>query len=306
MIYPYEGRKLAAERIVGKKENGYSTAAGRLCLRLLTNANLTLGNETVFADLTEASGTWYATRQFLATEWTAAVSNGLNNAIVSSPPVMYAYSGASAGVTIYAWALTTDPTLGEDKILFAGALDAPKQMAAVGDEFGLSLEFTSASLGSGLTLPNEGKMRLMDRLFGRANSQRNLSLRLFKNNLALAAEANLEDFTVANYSGYADQSITYTGWPSAVLNQSNRGQCSHASTNTFTHNGGSVPNAVYGYVVHEDGLALWAEKLPQAKSINQSNPFCYVRPRYEIGYVASSLAMTTGQEESLEDGIVNP
>lgn len=72
-----------------------------------------------------------------------------------------------------------------------------------------------------------------------------MKCRLFKNSLSPAHGTVLGDLTTCDFSGYADQALSY-GTP--ATNGSNQGQMT-ASQLTFSHSGGGTANDVYGYAI---------------------------------------------------------
>jgi len=281
MIIPYEGRRLAAERIVGRKENGYSTTGGRLCLRLFKN-DFTPTAASVYADFTECTFSGYSRVNLTPSLWTSAIIAS-DQAITAFTPQYFTHSGGATNNVAYGYYVTTDPSLGDDRVIFCDRFDSPTTFNGIGCTLPVGLQLSSASLGTGLTIPNEGKLRLMDRLTGKIDSRAGMSLRLFTNAVVFAASLVLADFEQADFSGYDDLSIPYSNWDVAVLTATNRGQTSYSALQTITHSGGDVANTLYGYVMHDGTYALWAERFPDAKTISAENPYYYVQPRFEVG-----------------------
>lgn len=112
-----------------------------------------------------------------------------------------------------------------------------------------------------LVLPNQGEGIALAALVAKTAGQ-NLILKLFKNDytpIETTLEANL---TVADFTGYADQTLTAANWtltegaPSDVTYP----QC------TFTSTAGSQNQPVYGYYLVQvtSGKLVWAERFTDA------------------------------------------
>lgn len=84
---------------------------------------------------------------------------------------------------------------------------------------------------------------------------RNLTLKLFENNVTPGETDTEATYTEATFAGYAAKTLTYANWNFTTSATYNAAQ-------TFTSNTGSQDKYVYGYYVVQaaDGKLLWAEK----------------------------------------------
>jgi len=107
-----------------------------------------------------------------------------------------------------------------------------------------------------LLVPDEGKIYLLDLLNG-GGGLGAVTLSLYKNSVALSSSTVFSDFDEADFSGYS--SVT-PAFGSASLS-GGKAVITDAAARDFTHDSGGTDNDVYGYVVHEAGVCLWAEAL---------------------------------------------
>lgn len=106
-----------------------------------------------------------------------------------------------------------------------------------------------------LLVPDEGENAILEMITNKTAPQ-NLVLRLFQSNTTPAETDTAATYTEATFSGYAAITLTGASWgtPSA-------GSIAFAQQ-TFTHNGGGVSNAIYGYYVTQatSGKLIFAER----------------------------------------------
>lgn len=87
-------------------------------------------------------------------------------------------------------------------------------------------------------VPNEGELDLLALI--KAGT---FSLRLFQNNATIDASTILADLTVATFSGYSSQNLSY-----GSITTNGSGQATMTATTIhFDHNGGATGNTIYGY-----------------------------------------------------------
>jgi hypothetical protein len=87
-----------------------------------------------------------------------------------------------------------------------------------------------------------------------------LTLHLAKNSVTITQASILTDFTDANFSGYAAQTIGTWGAP--VYDATNHRYTSAAPALTFLNTTGSVGNSIYAvYVTNAAGHLLYAEEV---------------------------------------------
>ena len=285
IIFPYEGRLFAAERIVGKKDNGSSTSTGNLYLRLFKN-NFIPGATTTFADFTECNYTGYQAVPLAVDSWASAALNADNVAVATYPAQLFTPTGTAVGNDSYGYYVTSNPDLGADRVLFCEKCSTLRYMNGPSNSTGIALSIKLGNIAEGMTLPAEGRPLLLDKLTGKRASRVTLALRLFKNNPEISINTVLADLTIANYSGYADASLVYTGWQVAVLNAAFRGQVSQGAVTAFGHSGGDISNSIHGYAVHESGKILWCQEFDEPFNISGDNPSAFYHGRFEFGAAA--------------------
>lgn len=94
-----------------------------------------------------------------------------------------------------------------------------------------------------------------------------LTLRLNKNPVTPSDATVLGDFTIADFSGYANASPSMTT-PSEI---SGKGTTIDSAERSFTHNGGGTGNTIYGYYVTDAiGGLVWAEAFSAPVTMNAS------------------------------------
>lgn len=100
---------------------------------------------------------------------------------------------------------------------------------------------------------------------------------LFKNNATIDHATVIGDLTVADFGGYAQQSMT-GGTVSGSLDASFRGYITWDEV-TFTRSS-SPDNTIYGYFVTAiDGSLLWAEKFDAAIPVTADGIFIKITPK---------------------------
>jgi hypothetical protein len=108
-----------------------------------------------------------------------------------------------------------------------------------------------------LVLPNQGEQLALEALVGKTAGQ-NLKLCLFQNNYT-PIEASVEgSFTVATFTGYADQTLTASSW---TVTPGDPSSCAYPQC-TFTSTAGSQNQSIYGYYLLQvtSGKLVWAER----------------------------------------------
>jgi len=119
-----------------------------------------------------------------------------------------------------------------------------------------------------LVLPNQGEGIALEALVGKTAGQ-NLILKLYKNDVTPGETDTESTYTVADFTGYADQTLTASSWvktegaPSDVTYP----QC------TFTSTAGSQSQAIYGYYLVQvsSGKLVWAERFTDGPYIIVNN-----------------------------------
>lgn len=111
-----------------------------------------------------------------------------------------------------------------------------------------------------LVTPDEGQLELMtNMLITNSFSGYNYEVDLYQNNYTPIQSSTGSDFTIANFTGYSQQTFTRTEWttPATVSDQA----FSQSTENPFTWTCGATGNTIYGYLIRSSatGKVLWAE-----------------------------------------------
>lgn len=125
-------------------------------------------------------------------------------------------------------------------------------------------------------VPNEGKLKLVDIMTGKAG-QENFTLKLFTNNVTPADTDTAATYTEMTGQGYAAATITMANWDAAVMSGA-YGQAAYPEQ-TFMFNAGG-PATIYGhYVVSATtGKLLWVVKWDTARVIQYQNDTIKITP----------------------------
>lgn len=127
-------------------------------------------------------------------------------------------------------------------------------------------------------VPNAGKKKLLE-LAVKETSPENFSLRLFKNDYTPVAGSVAGDFTVADFTGYANATLTRASWGSATT--ADPSVIAYAAQ-TFTMSGGSA-QTIYGYYVvgATSGTILWAERFSSAITLALTGDNISITPSFK-------------------------
>jgi hypothetical protein len=95
-----------------------------------------------------------------------------------------------------------------------------------------------------------------------------VAVHLYQNDFAPAPGTVLADFTEADYSGYAAQTVTPATWP--VFFQGISQVVAVGPGLVFTPTASTIANVIYGYYVTDSGgtRLLWAERFAEQKVMN--------------------------------------
>lgn len=105
----------------------------------------------------------------------------------------------------------------------------------------------------------------------------NAKIKLYKNDITPDETSELADFTEANFSGYAEQTLVPDGTAAIV---DGKAQQSFDDA-VFSHDGGATPNDIFGYFVVDSTETdlLWAERYASAPAtLNGSGQTYTVEP----------------------------
>jgi hypothetical protein len=108
-----------------------------------------------------------------------------------------------------------------------------------------------------LVLPDQGEGIALEALVGKTAGQ-NLVLKLFKSNTTPAESDTEATYTVADFTGYADITLTAANW---VLTPGAPSSLDYAEQ-TFTSTAGAQNQPVYGYYLVQagSGKLVWVER----------------------------------------------
>ena len=103
---------------------------------------------------------------------------------------------------------------------------------------------------------NKGAQEILTRALNKGATG-DVKLKLYKSNTTLSETTAIGDLTIADFTGYADATLSGASW---TITDADPSSASYAKQ-TFTSSAGSQNQAVYGYVVTNSGgtIALWGE-----------------------------------------------
>jgi hypothetical protein len=119
-----------------------------------------------------------------------------------------------------------------------------------------------------IIVPNSGELELLDKMIRDALSvDEDYYLRLYKNDYTPDATSVLGDFTEADFTDYAQKTLTRSGFNAASTNGSGEGEIGYGSEQAFTC--GTTGNTVYGYYVvgETSNTVLWCQRFTAARAM---------------------------------------
>lgn len=112
-----------------------------------------------------------------------------------------------------------------------------------------------------LVLPDQGEVIVLSLLVNKTSSisQENLKLRLYKSNTTPSESHTESDYTVADFTGYADATLTGSSWTVASSGGVTTAEYPQV---TFTSSANSQNQSIYGYYVVQasSGKLVYAER----------------------------------------------
>lgn len=131
-----------------------------------------------------------------------------------------------------------------------------------------------------LLVPNAGEGLMLEHIVGKTAVE-NLSLRLFKNDYTPVEGSTAGSFTVADFTGYSNATLTGASWNVTT------GDPSYAdyAQQTFTSSAGSQNQPIYGYYIvgATSGTIYWAERFSDGPyTIVNNGDAIKVTPRIEL------------------------
>lgn len=228
-IIPNEGKVRLLDMLFG----GVGFANVRI---KLIKADFTLSATMVHADLSFADFTGYAA----ATPVYGTATFERRRGMATDSERTFTRSAGATSNSIYGYAVvdtgvTPNKLLKVQKEVSAGAMSTTGDLYKVQD---IWLSDSDAGV-----VPNEGKTRRLDMLFGGVGFS-DVRIKLISREFQMSAALVYGDLRFADFSGYADVTPAYG---SAAIS-SGKGR-SVDSQRTFTHDGGGVGNNIYGYAV---------------------------------------------------------
>jgi hypothetical protein len=117
-----------------------------------------------------------------------------------------------------------------------------------------------------IVVPQSGAQVLLEK--GLDGLTATVKVHLFQNDYAPAPGSVLADFTEADYTGYAAQTVTPATWP--VYFQGIAQVVAVGPALVFTPTGSTIANIVFGYFVTDTTgtRLLWAERFEESKVLN--------------------------------------
>ncbi len=108
-----------------------------------------------------------------------------------------------------------------------------------------------------LLVPDVGEARALNLILNKATAE-DLSLRLYQNNITPAETDTAATYTVASFTGYANQTITAANWTVSGTAPTQAA----APQATFTSSAGSQNQPIYGYyfISPTGTILMWAER----------------------------------------------
>lgn len=147
-----------------------------------------------------------------------------------------------------------------------------------------SLLFGLVVLGMALLVPNVGEVELLKNILYEAPGDR--ILKLYKTDVTPSESDTAGSYTVADFTGYADATLT------ATQSATTWAVPTTSSGTTFSEYGGGTPlswtnsgasQTIYGYFVVEasGGTLCWAEKFATARTL-ATDDVLNLTPRLEL------------------------
>ena len=134
------------------------------------------------------------------------------------------------------------------------------------------------------TLVDAGSLAILRAFFNNIfpAGTKNLTLKLFTNDLLPGRDDITADYTEAAGGGYASKTLTNGSW---VESNTDPPYVSYAEQ-TWTFTGGLTGNqTVYGYyVVNDNGVLILAGRLGEPQVINEANDEIKLTPKFELSW----------------------
>jgi hypothetical protein len=123
-----------------------------------------------------------------------------------------------------------------------------------------------------IIVPNEGEIELLDKMLVDAlHTNETYILRLFKNDYTPSATTVVGSFLEADFTNYAEKTLTRGGFNSAVLNAYNEAEVTYGGEQSWTC--GATGNTIYGYYVvgNTSGRVLWCQRFGEPRPMGDGD-----------------------------------
>ena len=138
------------------------------------------------------------------------------------------------------------------------------------------------------TTSNSGEKLLLDAAVGKVAAA-NLKLKLFKNDVTPSHESTTATFTEANFTGYAEITLTTTSWNAGVAGTgtgtalANKASIDYVQQ-TFTMGVPGTTNVIYGYYITDTAgtTLLGAERFAASQSMALSGDSIKITPKLTL------------------------
>lgn len=137
---------------------------------------------------------------------------------------------------------------------------------------------------SDLFHPQEGRKAKLDLITGRDSTVLISKLFLFKSNTVISGTSTYAGLTLANFSGYAEISLTSADFAAPGLDGDDA--ICLSLLKTFTHDGGGTANIIYGLGIRSAHVApklLYAKRFAAPLSLSVLGDFVPVQVRLREG-----------------------
>jgi hypothetical protein len=128
-----------------------------------------------------------------------------------------------------------------------------------------------------LVVPTVGKQLILQHALGKTAVE-DLTLKLFKNNVTPAVTDTAGTYTVADFTGYSNASLTGSSW---TVTNANPAVGSYAQQ-SFTSSANQSSQTIYGYYVvgASSGTIYWSEAFASSQAIQNNGDVIKITPQF--------------------------
>ena len=131
-----------------------------------------------------------------------------------------------------------------------------------------------------LLVPDIGERELRDKMLKDALTvDEDLTLKLYKTDVTPAEGDTAASYTVADFTGYVNKTLTRAGWAAAATNAGTTD--SSYAQQTWTNTGAAQTSFGYYVIAVTSTLLLWAEKVAASRTLNTSDTL-NLTPKMEL------------------------